>query len=106
MMSEREAVQRAKNAVKDRRIMEAAWITTILKHTPENMTENATRMVRFAFFRGAQCLLDVLKLAGEKADEETINAMLDSVAKELTVFFKEQKRVRKQVLKDTSGLPH
>jgi hypothetical protein len=106
MMSEKETMLRAKQAVRERRILEAGWITTMLKAAPDSLREAEMIVVRLAFFRGAQCLLDVLKMAGDTKDEDVVTAMMNGIEKELREFFKEQKRMRDQILKPRPTRTH
>jgi hypothetical protein len=91
MMSEEETILRAQQLIREGRIVEAGFVSTMLPNAPDDTSEYALRMVRLAYFYGAKNMMQVLAAVSQER-ENTIEALMDQVQRELTTFFRKIKK--------------
>ena len=105
MMSREEVLLRAKQLIRENRLLEASWVSMFMQNAPDDATEAQIRMVRFAFFRGAQALLDALAISS-KVDEKEAEKLIQAVKDEINAFLKSQKYLQNQVVTEASPTAH
>jgi hypothetical protein len=91
MMSEEETILRAQQLIREGRIIEAGFVSTMLPNAPDDAGEHALRMVRLAYFYGAKNMMQVLSAVSQER-EATIETLMDQVQRELTTFFRKIKK--------------
>ena len=98
MMTKEETILRAKQAIREGRVIEAGFIAAMLPNAPDTLSEPALKMVRLAFFHGAMCMMQTLNKVSEQS-ETVIDGMMNQLQFELTTFFRDDKNTNKTTVK-------
>jgi len=98
-MTDEEMRIRANLAAADGRMLEAAWIKTMLASAPEELSEAHLMMVRVGFYRGAQSMLEIMRLAAGEQDHRVAQTVMRDIAKEMAAFFRVAAQFGKDMLK-------
>jgi hypothetical protein len=98
-MTDEEMNVRANLAASEGRMLEAAWIKTMLASAPEELSEGHLMMVRVGFYRGAQSALEIMRLAAGEKDHRVAQTVMRDIAKEMAVFFRVAAQFGKDMLK-------
>lgn len=107
-MSREEVMIRAKQLVREGRLIEAAWVSMMEMRAPDDVTEAQLRMVKLTFYKGAEAMLDIVSMAAE-IGERNPNAgdlVVERVKAELDAFLRSQKRLRDQLHMPQSESQH
>jgi len=81
-------------------LLEIAWILTIRRRAPDGASAGEVRMVRYAFFQGAQAVLDVLRVAAEAPRGAGLELIAD-IERELKVEADQNRAEREEVRRTT-----
>jgi hypothetical protein len=79
-------------------MLEAAWITTMEASAPEFIRELQLRMVKVGFFRGAQSMMEILRMAAQEEDDNISQAVVARLAKEIERFFADVHRIAQEAV--------
>ncbi len=105
MMSREEVLLRAKQLIRENRLLEASWVSMFMQNAPDDATEAQVRMVRLAFFRGAQALFDALAI-GSKVEDKEAEKLIEALKDEINAFLKSQKHLKDQGVSEASPTAH
>ena len=83
-----------------KRLIEIAWILLIRAKAPDGASAGEVRMVRYAFFQGAQAVLDVLRVAAEAPRGAGLELIAD-IERELKVEADQNRAEREEVRRTT-----
>jgi hypothetical protein len=79
-----------------KRLIEIAWIMLIRSRAPDGASAGEVRMVRYAFFQGAQAVLDVMRMAAEAPKGTGLKVILE-LERELKVEADQNRAEREEV---------
>ena len=108
MMSREEVMIRAKQLVREGRLIEAAWVSMMERRAPDDVTDTQLRMVKLTFYKGAEAMLDIVSMAAEigERNPKAGDRVVENVKAELDSFLRQQKHLRDQLFRPQSESQH
>lgn len=87
MLTEQEARERAGQLAQDGRLIEAGWVSLMLRGAPGDIKDHQLELVRYAFFRGARHMMALMeRVENDNVSDEVLSRLTDDLRKEFLAF--------------------
>jgi len=87
MMTDDEVAKLSKALIKEGKVIEVGWVSTMLVSAPEDTPAHIIASMRASFFSGAKYMLDAMVIAQDpRVSDGTVDKLVADLKKELQEF--------------------